>query len=122
MIDIYNRLATDQQYNPLLETEDEFDYILQQIKMILGTNKGDVLGSPYFGLNIKRYIFSMSYNREELNSLIKMAILPNIDYDQSKYDVDIDVEFGKNKQDNYDYAVLNISINQKRCLGIMVTQ
>jgi len=49
--------------------------------MVLGTNNGDVLGDPYFGINIKRYIFSMSYNREELTSLVKMAILPNIDYD-----------------------------------------
>jgi len=32
--------------------------------MILGTNPGDVLGSPYLGINVKRYVFSMSYNRE----------------------------------------------------------
>jgi hypothetical protein len=30
--------------------------------MILGTNNGDVLGDPYFGINIKKYIFSMGYD------------------------------------------------------------
>lgn len=122
MIDIYNRLATDQQYEPALETTDEMEYILQQIKMILGTNPGDVLGSPYLGINVKRYVFSMSYNREQLNSLVKQAVLSNIDYDQSKYDVDISVEFGKNHYEGYDYAVLDVTINQKRCMGIMITQ
>jgi hypothetical protein len=30
--------------------------------MILGTKPGDVLGAPYFGVNIKKYLFNLSYN------------------------------------------------------------
>lgn len=70
MIDIYNRLATDQSYVPACETTDEIEMILAQIKMVLGTNPGDVIGSPYFGLNIKRYLFNLSYNQEEINTLV----------------------------------------------------
>lgn len=122
MIDIYNKLATDQNYKPALETTDEMEMILQQIKMILGTNNGDVLGDPYFGVNIKKYIFSMGYDQKELNDLVTVAIIGNINYDKQKYNVQVTVDFGKDRQNGYDYAVINVSINQIKRLGIMINQ
>lgn len=122
MIDIYNRLATDQNYSVALETEDEIEMILAQIKMVLGTNTGDVLGSPYFGVDIKRYIFSMSYNEEELNQMITDGITSCIDYNKEKYNVAVTVDFGKDHKNASDYAVINIQINQTKMMGIVVTQ
>ena len=122
MIDIYNRLSTDQQYIPLVETTDGMEQILSQIKMILGTSYGDVLGAPYFGANIKKYIFNLSYNQEEISEFVKQAILTNISYDKDLYDVDVSVDFGKDHYNKSDYAVINISINQMKCLGIVMGQ
>ena len=122
MIDIYNRLSTDQQYIPLVETTDGMEQILSQIKMILGTSYGDVLGAPYFGANIKKYIFNLSYNQEEISNFVKQIILTNISYDKELYDVDVSVEFGKDHYNRSDYAVINISINQMKCLGIVMGQ
>lgn len=122
MLDIYNRLATDQTYKPIIETEDETEQLLSQIKMVLGTTRGDVLGSPTFGVNIKQYLFNMSYNKEEIEKLVTSAIVSSIKYDQTKFTVQIEVDFGKDHNNASDYAVINITINQRRCLGIMVTQ
>lgn len=122
MIDIYNRLATDQNYKVALETEDEIEMILAQIKMVLGTKTGDVLGSPYFGVDIKRYLFNMSYNEEELNQMITNGIIECITYDKDKYSVSITIDFGKDHKNASDYAVVNVQINQKKMLGIVVTQ
>lgn len=122
MIDIYNRLATDQSYVPQVETSDEMEQLISQIKMILGTSYGDILGQPYFGANIKKYIFSLSYNQKEISQFIADTIMNNISYDQQKFHVDVDVEFGKDVYNKLDYAIINININQKKCLGIVVNQ
>jgi len=90
--------------------------------MILGTSYGDVLGAPYFGANIKKYIFNLSYNQEEITELVKTTILSNISYDRDKFNVDVTVDFGKDHYNKSDYAVINISINQLKCLGIVMNQ
>lgn len=122
MLDIYNRLATDQSYAPIIETEDETEQLLSQIKMVLGTMRGDVLGDPTFGVNIKQYLFNMSYNKEEIEKMITTAIISSISYDQTKFTVNIEVDFGKDHTNASDYAVINVSINQRKCLGVMITQ
>lgn len=122
MVDIYNRLATDQSYIPSIETTDEMEQLISQIKMILGTSYGDVLGQPYFGSNIKKYIFSLSYNQKEISQIISEIIMNNIAYDKQKFHVSVDVEFGKDVYNKSDYAIINIDINQKKCLGIVVNQ
>ena len=80
MIDIYNRLGSDQSYIPQVETTDEMEQILSQVKMVLGTSPGDVLGFPYFGVNIKQYLFNLSYNKDEITQCVSNAILTNIKY------------------------------------------
>lgn len=122
MVDIYNRLVSDQNYIPQIETNDETEQLLSQIKMVLGTEPGDVLGSPYFGADIKKYIFNLSYNQEEINAFVTQAILNSIDYDTKKFAVSVNVEFGKDFYNKSDYAVINIIINQRRCLGIVMNQ
>ena len=122
MVDIYNRLVSDQNYIPQIETNDETEQLLSQIKMVLGTEPGDVLGSPYFGADIKKYIFNLSYNQEEINAFVTQAILNSVDYDTKKFAVSVNVEFGKDFYNKSDYAVINIIINQRRCLGIVMNQ
>lgn len=90
--------------------------------MVLGTRHGDVLGNPYFGVDIQQYLFNLSYNQEEINALVKQSILSNIEYDHTKYIVNVSVDFGKDYENSSDYAVINISINERRCLGIMISQ
>ena len=106
----------------MVETTNEMEQILSQIKMVLGTAPGDVLGAPYFGTNIKRYIFNMSYNQEEISEIVKTTILSNISYDSDKYNVGVTVEFGKDHYNKSDYAVINITINEMKCLGIVMNQ
>jgi hypothetical protein len=90
--------------------------------MVLGTMRGDVLGSPDFGVNIKQYLFSMSYNKEEIEKMITTAITSSISYDQRKFTVQTTVDFGKDHTNASDYAVLNITINQRKCLGVVINQ
>lgn len=45
-----------------------------------------------------------------------------MEYDAKKYNVMVDVKYGKNADDTSDYALIDITINQNKCLGVMVTQ
>ena len=122
MIDIYNRLSSDQNYKRQVETEDEVEMILSQVKMILGTKPGDVLGTPYFGVNIKKYLFNLSYNQAEMTKIIREGILSSIQYDKSRYNVDVSIDFGKDRNNYSDYAVINVTINQIKRLGVLISQ
>ncbi len=120
--EIYSILSSDQKYKPQLETTDEITQILQQIRMILGTKPGDVLGDISFGIDISQYLFSMSYDKEQMRELITQAIINRLYYDPTKYNVVIDIKFGKDYDSHSDYAILDISINQQKVLGIMINQ
>lgn len=122
MIDIYNRLSSDQNYKRQVETEDEVEMILSQVKMILGTKPGDVLGAPYFGVNIKKYLFNLSYSQEEMTKIIREGILSSIQYDKNRYNVDVSIDFGKDRNNYSDYAVINVTINQIKRLGVLISQ
>lgn len=122
MIDIYNRLSSDQNYKRQVETEDEVEMILSQVKMILGTKPGDVLGAPYFGVNIKKYLFNLSYSQAEMTKIIREGILSSIQYDKNRYNVDVSIDFGKDRNNYSDYAVINVTINQIKRLGVLVSQ
>lgn len=120
--DIYNKLPQDVNYLPIVETDDEPQKILQQIKMILGTMPGEVLGYPDFGLNLKQYLFAYSLDTAAIRRQIIDHISQYVSYDSNKYDVDVDIKYGKEAELGSDYAVIDITINQQKLMGIMVEQ
>lgn len=120
--DLYCKLPSDLNYQAKLETSDEIEMILQQIKMVLGTKPGQVLGSPNFGIDLQDYLFSYNNSPEDIKFLINAAIGYYIKFDPVKYEVGCEVNFGKNVGDPYEYAVIDIIINKKKCLGVLVAQ
>lgn len=120
--ELYCKLPTDLDYEPKIETQDEVFQLLQQIRIVLGTKPGEVLGTPLFGCDLEKYLFRMNLNKEEILTAIKQEILEYVYYDSNKWTLSIDVLFGKNADDPYEYALIDISINEKKCLGIIVNQ
>lgn len=59
--DFYIRESTDPAFQPnQLEVYDDLESMLQQIRMTLFTQKGEVLGEPDFGLDVEKYLFEFS--------------------------------------------------------------
>lgn len=59
--DFYLRVEADPAFRSgQFEVYDELESALQQIKMTLFTNKGEVLGEPDFGLQVEKYLFEFS--------------------------------------------------------------
>ena len=101
---------------------DETEQILQQIRMVLGTKPGQVLGSYEFGIDLSKFLFRMNYTEEQILYLVNLVIAQNVVYDAEKYQVYAPVDYGQNIDDTSDYAVIDIVVNQKKCLGILVSQ
>ena len=80
--------------------------------MILGTKPGEVLGSTDMGLNLKQYLFSYSLNIQQIRQRIIEHIAEYVSFDETKYDVDVDVKYGKEADIGSDYAVIDIKVNQ----------
>lgn len=120
--EIYCKLPTDINYEPQLESDDDITNILQQIKVILGTKPYEVLGSPEFGLDIQKYLFTLNYNENEIKYEILNAMSKYLVYNSTKYDVSIDLNFGHDTTGAYEYAVLDIAINGKKYMGIFISE
>lgn len=79
MREIYNRDPLDPKYNPFqVETTDPIEICTGQLKMLLLTNRGEVLGEPRFGLNLEDLLFNLNLSengiRSELDSFLRTYI------------------------------------------------
>jgi hypothetical protein len=75
MREIYNRDPDDPNYNPYqLETTDPVEICIGQLKMLLLTNKGEVMGDPQFGLNLEDLIFSLNISEYSLKKELDLNL------------------------------------------------
>lgn len=63
--DFYLRPEEDPQFEvDRVEISDDLESAIQQIKMTLFTNKGEVLGELEFGVDVDKYLFEYSIDPE----------------------------------------------------------
>jgi hypothetical protein len=75
MIEIYNREPGDPNYkSDVLETTDPIEICIGQLKMLLMTIKGEVLGDPSFGLSLEELVFSQELSQKTLTDEIGRQI------------------------------------------------
>jgi len=71
VIEIYNRDPGDFGYkDDVIETTDPIEICIGQIKMLLLTNKGEVLGDPLFGIALDELIFNLELSEESVKAEI----------------------------------------------------
>lgn len=101
----------------VVELSNELDVIIQQVDLLLFTNRGEVLLMPEFGCNLEQYLFETSYNEEMIKSMI-MTQINNYIYLRGTYTVDVDVSFVK-----WDFnvaMVVDLTINNKKVASYIV--
>lgn len=75
MREIYNRDPEDVKYDPyILEVSDPVEICVGQIKMMLLTNKGEVLGDPKFGVNLEDLIFTLELSEASIKREIDLHL------------------------------------------------
>lgn len=121
--EIYCRIPSYAGYNPkIIECENTAEEILQRCRVCLGTKPGDILGDPFFGIDLEEYIFDMSVDvdeiREKVNSLLNNYALLGM---EDEWHLSSEVYFGHNTTDMSDYLFIDIYLNDQKALGIIVT-
>ena len=93
--ELYAIPSNENRYKPnVVEITSELDTIIQQVDLLLFTNKGDVLLMPEFGCNLEQYLFETNYNQMAIKELIMSQIRSYIYLDGS-FNIDVNVEFYK---------------------------
>ena len=113
------RTPNDPNFVPnIIDYSNEVESTLSQLKMILGTNKGDVFGTYDFGLDLNYLVFGTKLPKEEIRQRLLDQIVSygNISKNIS---LDIDINFGQSGY-GYDYAIIDITINGKKTIGFLV--
>lgn len=119
MVDFYFKNQEDISYKTgIFEETSEVQQLLGQIKMILFTNRGEVLGDTSLGLNIERLIFETNVNKSVLMNTLNQQINMYLRYDRAKFDVSFNVDFYKGTV--RDIAVLEVIINSQKVLDVLL--
>ena len=115
--ELYIRDPQDPNYvYGFLEHQDPIESIISKIKILFGTRQGQVLGDVNMGLGLEDLIFETRINKLELEEKIKQQISIYIT-EASQYRIEPKVQFGTG--DGYDYALIDIYINNEKVIGIL---
>lgn len=77
-----------------VEINNELDSIIQQVDLLLFTNKGEVLMMPEFGCNLEQYLFETNLNQQSIKEMI-LEQIRNFIYLDGSILIDVNVEFYK---------------------------
>jgi hypothetical protein len=116
--EIYFRDPTDSKYNiSSLEVNSKLEAVLNKIRMILFTNRGDVLGYPELGMDLDDYIFNFKINENVLRDRFYSQIATYI----PERDFKIDIDFSFETDGVKDFMYLYITVDRQRILGILIS-
>jgi hypothetical protein len=117
--EIYIRDESDPFYDPnMIDYTNEVENVISQIRMILGTKPGEMLGDYNFGVDLEYIIFNTRKSAKELADKIREQINVYVHH-SNKISVDVDVNFGDSGR-GYDYGVIDILINGSKAIGFLV--
>ena len=116
--DLYVRLPEDPNFQyGVLSHSDAIESIITKIKMLFGTRAGQVFANLGFGLGIEDLIFETKINKTHLEEKIKTQFSQYIS-ESKDYKITPSVSFGK--ADGYDYAIIDVFIDDQKVIGILV--
>lgn len=116
--DLYLRDPSDPYYkSDILEIHEETEMLVSQIKMMLFTNRGEILGAPDFGANLEEYLFTFSVNEFVLRSMLRDQTIKFIPMAE-KYQVDYDIKFSRGTV--RDICIIDIKILNQPVFGVVV--
>jgi hypothetical protein len=114
--EIYFRDASDSQYqNTSLEATSEREIILNKVRMILLSSKGEILGAPELGMDLETYLFDKILPADLIKNKFYAQVAQFIP-ESSEHSISL--EIGNEVEDYHNIAVLKVKIDGIDSLGI----
>jgi hypothetical protein len=116
--DFYIRDPEDPNFKyGVLDHSDAVESIITKVKMLLGTSSGQIFANLGFGIGIEDLIFETRINKTQLEEKIKSQFDQFIS-ESKDFKITPSVSFGK--ADGYDYAIIDVYIDDQRVIGLLV--
>lgn len=117
--EIYTRANGDKYYEDhILEFTNEVEEVITQLRTLLTSHPGEVLGTYDFGTELDYYVFGTIRNAREITNDINELIRKFV-YIGKNMSVNTEINFGKDER-NRDYAVLDVYINGAKSVGFLI--
>ena len=117
--EIYPRTPDDPRYKEgLLHTDDEVEILIGMIKQCMLTAPGEVLGDPYFGIDLEGLLFNFNVDQVTLERAIRLHLITYVPLASSKFNVNFTVGFFKGE--TRDSCVIDFAIKGNPILGIKI--
>jgi hypothetical protein len=101
-----------------LHTDDEVEILIGMIKTCMMTRPGEVLGDPYFGIDLEGLIFDMDVDQNTLTRAIDLHLLTYVPLAYSVFNVDFQVGFIRGE--TRDACIIDFAIKGNPILGIKI--
>ena len=101
----------------VLETSSSLENLLGQIRMILFTNKGDVIGAYDFGFNLEDQLFLFNLNAQDLQVKLREAIYAYCP-DATNFNIKVDVQFFAGSV--RDVCLIDIWVDDQKMIGVII--
>ena len=117
--EIYIRDENDPYYDPtIIDYKNEIESVISQIRMILGTQNGQVFGTYYFGIDLEYMVFNTKFAANQVLDKLNDQINQYV-YHSDNVNISCNISFGDSGL-GYDYAVLDIYINGVKSIGFLI--
>lgn len=116
--EIYLRVPSDDFFqNDRLEVTDEIEALVNKIRMVMLTRKGELLGDPNFGVDLENYIFETFFDKAAIQREIQTQFALYIP-EMLKYDIFTSAYLveGEFRSD----IIIDIFVNQERLIGFKI--
>lgn len=117
--EIYPRNPDDPLYSAgYMHTDDEVEILIGMIKQCMLTTPGEVLGDPYFGIDLEGLLFDFGIDQITLERAIRLHLLTYVPMASSKFNVDFKIGFFKGE--TRDACLIDFAIRGNPILGIKI--
>jgi len=99
-----------------IEESDSVKALLQKLRMIMFTRKGEVLGDPNFGLSLEDLLFDFGFSSNELRKAFDQQIAAYV-VEAQEYDLRLEVNFVPGTV--RDLAYIDIYVNGTKSFGVV---
>lgn len=101
----------------ILEITDELRMLVDQIRMILFTKPGEVLGAPDFGVSLEEQLFTFNVNEYTLKSMLQDQVTKFVPMAE-RFQISFDVKFARGTV--RDICLIDTKINGSPVFGVIV--
>lgn len=91
-----------------VEVSGDLEILIQQIELLLFTNKGEVIGEEDYGIGLEEYLFKLNVNAKQIASQAEQQIYNEIP-EANKFTVKVDGKVYNQASDSV--GVFSVEIN-----------